>query len=72
MEMLAERLRRHEPLELADHLGMAPRLHIGVDRHLGSTLAQRVETPDLSGSERLVRHVGKRIAAPEGERLAGA
>ncbi len=72
VQVLAERLRRHEPLELADHLGMPPRLHVGVDRHLGSPLAQRVEAPDLRGRERLVRHVGERVTAPQGERLAGA
>ena len=36
-EVLAQRLRRDQRLELADHLGMAPRLEIGVDRHLART-----------------------------------
>ena len=59
-------------VELADHLGVAPGLEVGVDRHLGSAQAQLVEAADLRGRERLARHVGERVAAPQRERLARA
>ena len=72
MEVLAQRLLRDEPLELADHVGVAPGLEVCVDRGLGGAQAEVVEAADLRRGERLVGEIGQRFPVPEGERLARA
>jgi hypothetical protein len=60
---------RDEPLELADDVGMPPRVEVRLDRQLVRVHALFVEPADLGGGERLVGDVGEGLAAPERERL---
>ena len=57
-----------EELELADDLLVAPEREVGVDPALERAEAQFVESLDLRPRERLERDLGKRRAAPQGER----
>ena len=72
MQVLAQRIRGDERVELADHLGVAAGLEVGVDRALRRPHAQLLEPADLGGRERLVGEVGERVAVPERERVARA
>ena len=70
VQALAQRMRGDQRVELADHLGVAARREVGVDRALGRAQPQLLEPADLGGRERLVGDVGERVAAPQRERLA--
>jgi hypothetical protein len=72
VQVLAQRLRRHQPFQFADHLGVPARREVELDRALGGAQPQVVEAADLRGGERLAGDVGERVAPPQGERLAGA
>jgi hypothetical protein len=60
---------RDEAVELADDLLMPAGGQIRLDRQLRRGQAQFLEPADLRRRERLVRHVGERIAAEQRERL---
>ena len=72
VQPLVQRMRADQRLELADHLVVAAFCQVGVDRLLGRAHAQLVQPSDLGGGERLVGHVGERLAVPQRERLACA
>ena len=72
VQVLAQRIRSDERVELPDHVGVAALREIGVDRALRRTHAQLLEPADLGGRERLVGEVGERISVPERERVARA
>ena len=59
-------------LEAADHLGVASRRELGVDRELDRAQVKLLEPPDLGARERLPGDVGERRAAPELERALAA
>ena len=69
-QALAQRLRRHEPLQLAHELGTAAHRQIGLDAILDRGRAQVLQARDLGRRERLERHVGQRRPAPLPERRA--
>ena len=66
-QALAQRVRGDQRLELADEVCVASACKVGVDPLLKHRQPQLVELPDLGLGERLVREVGERRAAPEGE-----
>ena len=57
-------------LELADELGSATKLELGLDPLLDGGQPQLLEPGGLVLGERLVREVGQRRTAPELERFA--
>ena len=61
---------RDQPVELADHLGVATRLEVGVDRELGRAQPQLLQPADLGGRERLVGEVREWFAPPQRQRVA--
>ncbi len=67
-QALAQRLRRHEPFQLAHELGTAAHREIGLDAILDRGRAQVLQARDLGRRERLERHVGQRRPAPLRER----
>ncbi len=67
---LAQRVLRHQPLQLADHLGVAPEGEVGVDAVLERREPQLLEARDRALGERLEREVAERRASPQPERLA--
>jgi hypothetical protein len=70
VQLLAERIRRNQRVELADHLTVQTGRQISLDRLLGRSQAQLAQAADLDGGEGLIGHVGERLAAPQRERLA--
>ena len=69
VQLLAQGVRFDERLELADRLGVPPRLEVRVECELGRVQTQFVEPADLGCGERLVREVGERLPAPQRKRL---
>ena len=67
-EALAERMLGDQPLELADHLRMAPALEIGLESLLDDTRAAARRAARSRPARSLVRDVRERPAAPEAER----
>ena len=59
---------RDERLELADHLAVAAQSEIGLDPILERRQPLVLEASGLAHRERLVCHIGERVAAPERER----
>ena len=72
MQLLAQRVLRHELVQLADDVSMATLVEVVLDRQLVCAHPSLVEPADLRGGERLLRHVGECLAAPERECLARA
>ena len=70
VQPLAQRMLHDQRLELPDHIGVAARRQVRLDRQLVCVHAQLVEPADLGGGERLAGDVGERLAAPELERVA--
>ena len=62
---------RDERLELADHLGVAARLEVGVDRHLRRAQTELVEAADLR-RRRTARRQGRRAGRRARERAPRA
>ena len=60
VDALAQRVLGGQRVQLADHLGVATGLDVGVDRHLGGAQAQPLEAAYLGGRERLLGEVGQR------------
>ncbi len=69
-QALAQRLRRHEPLQLRHELGTAAHRQIGLDAILDRGRAQVLQARDLGRRERLEHHVGQRRPAPLRQRRA--
>jgi hypothetical protein len=69
-ELLAEGLLGNERLELADQLGVATALEVGVDSLFEGRQPQLLEPSDLTLRERLEREVRQRRASPEPKRGA--
>ena len=67
-QSLAQRLIGDQRPQLAEHLAVAARDQVGVDRQLGRLQPQLLQPPDLGARERLISHVGQRAAAPQRER----
>ena len=67
---LAQRLGRHQPLQLAHELATAAHRQIGLDAILDRRRAQVLQARDLGRRERLERHVGQRRPAPLRQRRA--
>ena len=67
-QALAERIRRHQPLQLRDELRVSAKLELRVDALLKRAEAQPLETIGLGAREVLIAKVGKRLAAEERER----
>ncbi len=67
---LPERGARHERLELADELGVAPEREVGLDALLEDRQPQLLEPGDLHLREGLVREVRQCRAPPQRQRLA--
>ena len=72
MQVLTQRIRGDERVELADHLGVPPGREVGVDRGLRRPQPQLLEAADLGGGERLVGDVLQRVTVPERQRVARA
>ena len=72
VQLLAQRVLRHELVQLADDVSMATLVEVVLDRQLVCAHPSLVEPADLRGGERLLGHVGECLAAPERERLARA
>ena len=70
VQALAQRLARHQRVELADHLGVAPGGEVLADRLLDRREPQLLEPADLERRERLGGDVVERRAAPQRERVA--
>ena len=69
-EPLAERMLGHERLELADELGVAAQLEVGVDPCLQRREPCFLEPADLGLRKRRVGEVRQRRSSPERQRLA--
>ena len=69
-QALAQRMSRHERLELGDELRRSPRCQVGVDPILDGCEPQLVEACDLALGEVLVGEVGERASSPQSERLS--
>jgi hypothetical protein len=70
VQALAERMQRHQALELADERRVAAEREVRVDPQLERGEAKLFEPRDLALRERLVCEVGERRSLPELERLA--
>jgi hypothetical protein len=70
VQPLAQRLCEHQRLELADHVAVASRLEVALDRELGGAQPQLFQPADLGGGERLAGDVVERGPAPQRQRLA--
>ena len=68
-QRLAQRMLRHERLQLADQVRMAAEREVGVDARAEADEAQLLEALGRTGRERLVADVLQRRAAPQPERL---
>jgi hypothetical protein len=64
---LAERVLRDQRFELADDLGVAAKLEVGVDSVLDRRQPQLLEAPDLVLRKRLVLELGQGRPSPECE-----
>ena len=71
VQALAQRVRRHQRLELPDQLAVPTGLEVGVDRHLRRAQPQLLQPADRGGGERLVRQIGQWLSPPQRERFAG-
>jgi hypothetical protein len=60
LQPLAQRVARDERLELAEHLAMAARRQVAVDRALDRGQVQLLEAADLAGREGLLCDIGER------------
>ena len=69
-QSLAERVGGDQRLELADELVVTAERELSLDAQLLRDELELLESGDRGLRERLVREVGERSAAPEGERLA--
>ena len=59
VQLLAQRLLEHQPLELADHLAVPARGQVTVDRQLDRRQPQLLEPANLGVGERHAGHVGQ-------------
>jgi hypothetical protein len=66
---LAQRMKHHKRLELADQLRITRENQVRLDPPLERVKPLLLEPHDLGGGELLIREIGERGAAPEGERL---
>ena len=57
-----------ERLELADHIAVVAEHQVGLDPVLQRGQARVLQARDLALSERLIREIGKRLAAPQPQR----
>ena len=71
VQLLAQRMLGHQPVELTEHLLVKSSRQIGVDRLLGRAQAPLPQPTNLRGGERFFGDVGERLATPQRERLAG-
>ena len=67
-EALAQRVLVDERAQRADDLGVAARVEVALDRELRRPQVELLQPPRVRGRERLVAHVGERLAPPERER----
>jgi hypothetical protein len=58
-----------ESLQLADHVAVVPEPLVGLDPVLERGQVRFVQTRDLPLSERLIREISERLAAPQPQRL---
>ena len=74
VEVLAQRVLDHQPVQLADQLGRAAERQVGVDPRLDRGQPQLLQPGDGGRRERLEREVGQGLAPPQrrGPRAAAA
>ena len=63
----AERMLEDELLQLAHHVGVSPERQVGLDPPLEREHSELLEAPCNGVEQRLLREVGERATAPEGE-----
>src|SRR5207249_1127057 len=68
-QTLAERVLADEAFQLGNEFGVTPEAKVRLDPLLERTQAQLFQPRDLALGEGLVRKIGERWSAPEGQRL---